>query len=460
MLHPSTKRLIDRLSEMTSQRKIEWAAGEHPDHLIYDTEGYRVLLEGQPAALVLCDALGSELERASPEALADAQHVDGGTYEAILETMREDAARIARGTEMAIASVLDGLHRQNEEAEGTEEPQSNPEDTQADEAPVTAPDTHEDSAGETDIGFLQDDNTEETDTETHAPEPVEPLGMDLGAVGDEDDREDEDTPQIDTEIDPVEENDTPDVGKAVAALADSMNADEAATPAKPRTVDPSGMNTLLRGGVMAGLTPASFTSLSVEPAEPRTGDDEVETRPAPLPTLEPIGITDPADITNEAPDTVNAPTVDASPPEDNSTRFMTAATIGAGPDELANPEQASQSDTQPSVSTAPKPGETLSLSGLATPLADDPLTAGTASIPFGASHTTTQLDTSPAGTEPSIADNGSSDRSEANDSLADIAMPELTEETQPDNAAASPDAETDEADATSKPANKRFNPWI
>ena len=109
MLHPSTKKLIDRLCEMTLQRKIDWTNGDQDDTLAYDTEGYRVLLEGNPASLVLCDALGNELDRADQNSLSATQHADGGTYEALMETMRGEAVRVARGAEDAIASVLGGL---------------------------------------------------------------------------------------------------------------------------------------------------------------------------------------------------------------------------------------------------------------------------------------------------------------------------------------------------------------
>lgn len=109
MLHPSTKKLIDRLSEMTLQRKIDWVQGETPETLAYDTEGYRVLLEGDPASLVLCDALGGELDRASLEELTATKHIDGGTYETLMESMRAEASRIARGAEDAISSVLGSL---------------------------------------------------------------------------------------------------------------------------------------------------------------------------------------------------------------------------------------------------------------------------------------------------------------------------------------------------------------
>ena len=147
MLHPSTKRLIDRLCEMTTQRKIDWAIGEQPDTLVYDTEGYRVLLEGTPAELVLRDALGKELERASQDILTQSKHIDGGTYAGLVATMHEEASRIARGTEDAIASVLGGLSLDDPAENSTLIPEDTP--VEADE-PFSTPiaDAVEDNADE------------------------------------------------------------------------------------------------------------------------------------------------------------------------------------------------------------------------------------------------------------------------------------------------------------------------
>lgn len=109
MLHPSTKKLIDRLSEMTLQRKIEWVNGDQDHTVAYDTEGYRVILENAPCALILCDSLGNALERADETVLSETSHIDGGTYTDRMEAMFTEALRIARGTEQAIATVLNGL---------------------------------------------------------------------------------------------------------------------------------------------------------------------------------------------------------------------------------------------------------------------------------------------------------------------------------------------------------------
>ena len=66
MIHPQTLVLIDKLCEMTRQKKIAWQLGEN-DTIIHDTEGYRVILETNPEELVLTDPLGRELERADEQ---------------------------------------------------------------------------------------------------------------------------------------------------------------------------------------------------------------------------------------------------------------------------------------------------------------------------------------------------------------------------------------------------------
>lgn len=110
MLHPSTKKLIDKLREKTAQQAIAWTEGE--DHaLVFDTEGYRVALTDSPLEVVLLDPLGKELERATQEDLAAAQTADGQSYVDVLAVMRGDAQRMARGAEYAIERVLAGLDK-------------------------------------------------------------------------------------------------------------------------------------------------------------------------------------------------------------------------------------------------------------------------------------------------------------------------------------------------------------
>lgn len=110
MLHPSTKRLIDKLFEKTAEQAIEWTEGED-NAVVYDTEGYRVALMEEPRDVVLYDPLGKELERATHEDLSGAQAADGQTYADLLSAMLIEAQRIARGAEQAIERVLAGLDK-------------------------------------------------------------------------------------------------------------------------------------------------------------------------------------------------------------------------------------------------------------------------------------------------------------------------------------------------------------
>ena len=55
MLHPSTKRLIDKLGDMTRRQKVAWQEGED-GNITHDTEGYRVTLTADPHAVLLTDS--------------------------------------------------------------------------------------------------------------------------------------------------------------------------------------------------------------------------------------------------------------------------------------------------------------------------------------------------------------------------------------------------------------------
>ncbi|MEM9668548.1 MAG: hypothetical protein AAF950_06440 [Pseudomonadota bacterium] len=176
MLHPSTKKLIDRLAEMTAQRKISWALGETDKSIVYETEGYRVLLEGSPLQMRLTDALGSELETASSDDLKATKHADGGSYADILDKLHTEALRVAKGTETAISAVLQGL---------------------ADEA--TTPET---PVLKTEV---LEPSVEDKPKAATAPDIVEDVADEAGMP----------SKDIDTDI--------PDVGKAVATLADQVN---------------------------------------------------------------------------------------------------------------------------------------------------------------------------------------------------------------------------------------------
>lgn len=109
MLHPSTQQLIRKLCELTDAGHIAWKEGERQCSL-FETEGYVVEIEAEPATLRLLRGDGRELERADTSDLAATAWPDGqGTYATHVATMATKAHRIARGAEAAIARILTSL---------------------------------------------------------------------------------------------------------------------------------------------------------------------------------------------------------------------------------------------------------------------------------------------------------------------------------------------------------------
>ena len=108
MLHPSTKRLIDKLSEMTRKQRVTWTEGENAT-VVHDTEGYRVVITPDPHTVLLTDALGREIETCTPEEFADDVDSHGRPYAKFIAELYREAARHARGTEKAIRTLLAGL---------------------------------------------------------------------------------------------------------------------------------------------------------------------------------------------------------------------------------------------------------------------------------------------------------------------------------------------------------------
>lgn len=112
MLHPSTQKLIDRLAEMTAQKKIDWAEADETGGVVYATEGYAVILTANPPHVSLTTENGRLLEEAGETALSDTPHEGQGTYAELVRSVTEEAARVARGTEAAIDALLAGIDGQ------------------------------------------------------------------------------------------------------------------------------------------------------------------------------------------------------------------------------------------------------------------------------------------------------------------------------------------------------------
>ena len=115
MLHASTKRLIDKLSEMTFKHRVEWAEGDD-GQIIHDTEGYRVTLTPAPCAVILSTTDGKEIEICSPEDLAEEVTGNGMPYAQFVASLYEEASRDARGAEKAIAALMKGLESADADA--------------------------------------------------------------------------------------------------------------------------------------------------------------------------------------------------------------------------------------------------------------------------------------------------------------------------------------------------------
>ncbi|MCR9224258.1 MAG: hypothetical protein NXH70_09320 [Hyphomonas sp.] len=108
MLHPSTKKLIDRLAEMTELGKLDWTEGKNGS-LVYSTEGYSVCLPEGAQEIIIQSIDGKELERAATDELASTMSDQGTSYAQIVTEMGAEANRYARGTETAISSLLAGM---------------------------------------------------------------------------------------------------------------------------------------------------------------------------------------------------------------------------------------------------------------------------------------------------------------------------------------------------------------
>lgn len=165
MLHTSTRKLIDRLSEMTELGKLEWTETDD-GNIAYATEGYSVTLTEQPNEVIITSKDGKELERATTEEIAATDSEDGGSYTSIVAAMTKEAARVARGTEAAISTLLAGME---------DAPVDVTEDATAEEAASLQEDLGDETAilaSESVETLAQETTIEETDAEP-ASEPIE-----------------------------------------------------------------------------------------------------------------------------------------------------------------------------------------------------------------------------------------------------------------------------------------------
>ena len=236
MLHPSTKKLVDRLAEMTELGKLSWTEGERGP--IYSTEGYSVHLSLETGDLLITSKDGKELERASASDLGATPNDNGETYAATFETMARQATRIARGTEDAISNLLAGIEQ--ETAEPVDEPVE----------AVELTSEPEDIADETDIASVAEFDTDEPEetveavseeveaaTSEDSPEPAPIADEPAYEPVEEASLEEAHAPEA-TEEPVVEPDSTTDVSAAVARLAQEVNTRDETAEAAPAETPP------------------------------------------------------------------------------------------------------------------------------------------------------------------------------------------------------------------------------
>ncbi|MEZ5945349.1 MAG: hypothetical protein R3C13_11000 [Hyphomonas sp.] len=108
MLHPSTKRLIDKLEEMTRKERVAWTESDDGS-VTHDTEGYRVLITAPPHEVRLSDARGREIEVCTPDEFAGEFDGADRPYADFVADLYREALRHARGAEKAISALLESL---------------------------------------------------------------------------------------------------------------------------------------------------------------------------------------------------------------------------------------------------------------------------------------------------------------------------------------------------------------
>jgi hypothetical protein len=292
MLHASTRKLIDRLAEMTELNKLDWTESD-AGQIIYSTEGYSVSLTEEPNELVITSKDGKELERANAEELAATQNDDGVAYTAIVGAMTAEAARIARGTEAAISSLLAGMeeHTAEPEVAAIQETPSEEELTedQVDDTNIVDADSIETVAAPLEESENENSETAETDGEEAEPDTaeieaeaaIEPT-EEIQAETDQDEvtQVDDDVVAAMATAEEIPEADAEtesDVTEAVARLADEVNQRE------DSTLDAAAASAVGAVALAAGLT---TTDVAEEPEihEPETAP---ELAAAPLSDPEP-----------------------------------------------------------------------------------------------------------------------------------------------------------------------------
>ncbi len=421
MMHPSTMKLVDRLCAMTAQGKINWAHGEAPESLVYDTEGYRVILHGDPTNIQLTDSSGVELENVTAADLAQTSHAESGTYDAVVAKLLIDAQRHARGTETAISTVLQGLDLDGDGI--VDMPMEDGLAPTAEEIADPAPDMAEDTADESGVATLAD-------------------------------------------------ADVTDVSNAVASLADEVNQNETGrlADAAPKGLDVTPEETIqtaphteapnagtAAGLGMAGLGAAGLLKAARQAPAPSTRPEETPqtlSRPDIERAVPDIEMPQPlqADVnptTPQAETGFNLSSTDAS-----ATPLQLDPLPSHTPADPAAPEAVASAGDKSDTFVPPEPGQVLSLSGLTNGSSkDNPVMAGTATTLSHVNPAAPQVDEPAIMEPPALPEELSPPESPV--ATAPVSPP--TPEPEP-TVEAEPEPEPEQVKETPRPS--RFNPWI
>tara|TARA_R110000787_G_scaffold111594_2_gene220494 strand:- start:836 stop:2356 length:1521 start_codon:yes stop_codon:yes gene_type:complete len=402
MLHPSTKRLIDKLSEMTRKQRVAWSEGENGT-ITHDTEGYRVVLTPEPHAVLLTDALGKIIESCTPEEFSDDTDAAGRPYGSFVADLYREAHRHARGTEKAIHSVLKGLETIDAAPETEPEVALDPAELIEDPGDDTDsfPEAYPEVEGQNDmaraVASMADElnsGPPETRLETE-PEPESVSGTAFGvepAAGEAEDASEPEaaaemddaayvnfaafTPEADSNVEtesattpetaeeplwPVDEN-APDIE---AESADATHED-APDPERAPPAEQPASNTLGGGyfgagtgnlsGYMTTPPPASEAAAEPEPAlATDTTNMEADAPAEPFPYTPAFS----TDETQEEDDEAAPPAMEAAPAEPTAPRSFSLSGISAGfglgsasRAGLAPPEPAARAPSTPATDRA------------------------------------------------------------------------------------------------------------
>ncbi len=423
MLHPSTKKLVDRLSEMTAQRKVAWTEGDN-GAIQFETEGYRVVVHADPQSLTLETVEGKVMEEVSAEQLAETPCEDGGSYQTVIADMVKEASRTARGTETAIERLLSGLDRALEPVE-----QPAPVVAAAADPALTAPGVADTAPG------LDEDPVEETGAVTAEIRPEGALAADT-----DQDAAEETGSQADLET-PPDVTPEPVAAEAVEDTAHVTPAMPVADPVAPAADDDGADD----DGARFDLSDEALSTARSEPQAPAFETDPTEAESSAPETMD-----GPAATLAETPDTDEADDNDASPLSDRvaamggpATGFapdaepMVAETAEDAPEAALGFADASGLGAPQSVEVEPDPETNLAVEDAAV---DTPPLTEAAPLPDMPEEVVAEPDAS----EPTVSVSHASPWAAANPAFGAPAASAQTEPAPEDTATAETEAPTDD----------------